>query len=183
MNPIEKIILVNKDDVEIGSMEKIEAHKKALLHRAFSIFIFNSNGELLLQKRDKNKYHSPNLWTNTCCSHPNHGEEIEAAVKRRLKEEMGMEAPVEFKFKFIYKVEFENNLTEHEIDHVYFGVSDKHPKVNPQEVSEWKYMKMENIKQDLLKCPEAYTYWFKICFPKVYKHFNIRIRNSNETSS
>lgn len=168
----ETIILVDKDDKDIGSIEKLEAHKKGLLHRAFSVFIFNSKGQLLMQQRADGKYHSAGLWTNTCCSHPNYGETTLKAVHRRMKEEMDMVAAVEFKFKFTYKALLENNLTEHEIDHVYFGVSDDLPKINPGEVKSWKYISMEELEEELTKHPENYTAWLKICFPEVLRHFN-----------
>lgn len=167
----EKITLVDKDDIPLGPIEKLEAHEKGLLHRAFSVFIFNSKDELLLQKRASGKYHSAGLWTNTCCSHPNYGEEITDAIRRRLKEEMGMRVTVDFKFKFMYKASLENNLTEHEIDHVYFGFSNDAPVINPEEVSDWKYLSMEEIKNKIESHPENYTSWLKICFPEVLAHF------------
>lgn len=167
----ERIILVDENDTSLGSIEKLEAHEQGLLHRAFSVFIFNSKGELLLQKRALGKYHSAGLWTNTCCSHPNYGEETEDAIHRRLKEEMGMKTDVDFKFKFTYKASLENNLTEHEIDHVYFGFSDDNPLINLEEVSDWKYISMEEIQKEIGSHPEIYTSWFKICFPEVLTHF------------
>lgn len=167
----EKIILVDKDDIALGPIEKLEAHEKGLLHRAFSVFIFNSKGELLLQKRASDKYHSAGLWTNTCCSHPNYGEATPDAIRRRLREEMGMKVEVEFKFKFTYKATLENDLTEHEIDHVYFGISDNRPTVNTQEVSDWKYVNMNDVQKDIDLHPENYTSWFKICFPEVLTHY------------
>lgn len=167
----ERITLVDKDDIPLGPIEKLEAHEKGLLHRAFSVFIFNSKGELLLQKRASGKYHSAGLWTNTCCSHPNYGEEITDAIYRRLKEEMGMRVTVNFKFKFIYKASLDNNLTEHEIDHVYFGFSDDAPVINPEEVSDWKHISMEEVQNEIESHPEEYTSWFKICFPEVLANF------------
>lgn len=167
----EKIILVDQNDVALGPIEKLEAHKKGLLHRAFSVFLFNSKGELLLQQRADDKYHSAGLWTNTCCSHPNYDENILDAIHRRLQEEIGMTAEVDYKFKFTYKAELENNLTEHEIDHVYFGISDDLPILNPEEVKNWKYIQMEELQNDLNAHPEKYTSWLKICFPEVLMQY------------
>lgn len=170
-NMEERIILVDENDNAIGPIEKLEAHEKGLLHRAFSVFIFNSKGELLLQKRASGKYHSADLWTNTCCSHPNYGEKTQDAIRRRLKEEMGMTVEVDFKFKFTYKASLENKLTEHEIDHVYFGISDDSPLINHEEVSDWKYISLKDVHKEIESHPELYTSWFKICFPDVLTHF------------
>jgi isopentenyl-diphosphate delta-isomerase len=169
----EKIILVDQNDVALGPIEKLEAHKKGLLHRAFSVFLFNSKGELLLQQRADDKYHSAGLWTNTCCSHPNYDENILDAIHRRLQEEIGMSANVDYKFKFTYKAVLENNLTEHEIDHVYFGRSDDHPIVNPKEVKNWKYIQMEELQKELDNYSDKYTSWLKICFPDVLKQYKL----------
>ncbi len=169
----EKIILVDQNDVPLGPIEKLEAHKKGLLHRAFSVFLFNSKGELLLQQRADDKYHSAGLWTNTCCSHPNYNENILDAIRRRLQEEVGMIAEVDYKFKFTYKAVLENNLTEHEIDHVYFGRSDDHPIINPNEVKNWKYIQMEELQKELNSYPEKYTSWLKISFPDVLKQYKL----------
>ena|SRR5690554_150822 len=171
MNEI--ITLVDQNDVSLGPIEKLEAHKKGLLHRAFSVFIFNSNGELLIQQRADEKYHSAGLWTNTCCSHPNYNETTPEAVRRRMNEEMGMTANVEFKFKFIYKATFENQLIEHEVDHVYFGISDDLPTINPDEVKNWKYINMEELQKEISIYPENYTPWLIICFPEVLKHWKL----------
>lgn len=168
----ETIILVDKNDMDIGSIEKLEAHQKGLLHRAFSVFIFNSKGQLLMQQRADEKYHSAGLWTNTCCSHPNYGETTLDAIHRRMKEEMDMEAEVAFKFKFTYKALLENNLTEHEIDHVYFGFSDERPTINLEEAKNWKYISLEELEKELSAHPENYTAWLKICFPEVLRHFS-----------
>lgn len=165
----EYLILVDQFDNQIGLMEKLEAHQKGLLHRAFSIFIFNSKGEILLQKRSLEKYHSPGLWSNTCCSHPNAGEETLVAAKRRLVEEMGMSADIEEVFSFTYKAEFENGLVEHEFDHVFFGTTDAEPIINISEVSEWKYISVEDLKIDLTTSPEQYSAWLQICFNTIYK--------------
>lgn len=159
---MEQVVLVDEHDVEVGSMEKMEAHQKGLLHRAFSVLIFNSKGEILLQKRSSNKYHSAGLWTNTCCSHPKPGEKMEHAVKRRLKEEMGIDVQPEYAYKFIYKATLENNLTEHELDHVYIAQFDGNPVANPAEVETWKYASISAIQAAVQKNPEAYTYWFQL---------------------
>ena len=158
---MEKVILVDEHDNELGSMEKIEAHRKGVLHRAFSILIFNSKREVLLQKRSANKYHSAGLWTNTCCSHPQPNERIEDAVHRRLKEEMGIDARPEYSYKFIYKVNLENNLIENELDYVFIGHFDGEPVINSHEVEDWKFVSLDRIRQDILTNPDEYTYWFK----------------------
>jgi len=166
----EEVILVNEQDQQTGTMEKMEAHRKALLHRAFSVFIFNHKGEMLLQQRAKMKYHSPGLWTNSCCSHPRPGETVDAAARRRLKEEMGFDTPLKKIFEFIYKTDFENGLTEFEFDHVYTGTytgNDLNP--DKQEVADYCFRSMEEIEQDLDSCPEKYSSWFKIAFPRVKK--------------
>ena len=161
----EQVILVNEQDVETGTIEKMEAHRKALLHRAFSVFIFNAKGEMLLQQRAMGKYHSPGLWTNTCCSHPRPGEEIEEAATRRLKEEMGIDSSLIKKFDFIYRTEFENGLTEYEFDHVYTGTYDGSLNPDKQEVNDYCFRSIEEIKSDLNQRPEKYTAWFKIALP------------------
>ena len=166
----EKVILVNEKDEPIGLMGKMEAHEKGLLHRAFSVFIFNSKQEVLLQQRAACKYHSPNLWTNTCCSHPREGESNLQAGERRLQEEMGMRVSLKEVFSFIYKAPFDNGLTEHEYDHVLVGYSDAQPQINPEEVASWKWLSLEAIKEDILQAPEQYTAWFKIIFEKFYHH-------------
>ena len=166
----EKVILVNEKDEPIGLMGKMEAHEKGLLHRAFSVFVFNSKQEVLLQQRAACKYHSPNLWTNTCCSHPRVGETNQQAGERRLQEEMGLQVPLQEVFSFIYKAPFDNGLTEHEYDHVLIGYSDAQPQINPEEVASWKWLSLEAIKEDILQAPEQYTAWFKIIFEKFYHH-------------
>ena len=160
----EQVILVNEKDEPIGLMGKMEAHEKGLLHRAFSVFVFNSKQEVLLQQRAACKYHSPNLWTNTCCSHPRAGETNQQAGERRLQEEMGLQVPLQEVFSFIYKAPFDNGLTEHEYDHVLIGYSDAQPQINPEEVASWKWLSLEAIKEDILQAPERYTAWFKIIF-------------------
>ena len=169
---MEEVVLVNEMDQKVGLMEKMEAHVKGLLHRAFSIFIFNSKGELLIHQRAMSKYHSPGLWTNTCCSHPRDTETLQQAVNRRLEEEMGMATDMEKKFHFIYKAELDQGLTEHELDHVFFGHTDDLPKHNPEEVMDFKYVNIEELTSDMEQNPDNYTEWFKICFPEVLK--NIR---------
>ena len=167
---IEHVILVDEQDAQIGIMEKMAAHIVPRLHRAFSIFIFNSKGELLLQQRALTKYHSPGLWTNTCCSHPRNGETLEAATARRLKEEMGLSCSMHEVFTFIYKAPVGLGLTEHEFDHVWFGQSDDIPAINTEEVASFKYMSLDDIAEDMQAHPECYTEWFKISFEEVRKH-------------
>lgn len=166
----EQVILVNEKDEPIGLMGKMEAHEKGLLHRAFSVFVFNSKQEVLLQQRAACKYHSPNLWTNTCCSHPRAGETNQQAGERRLQEEMGLQVPLREVFSFIYKAPFDNGLTEHEYDHVLIGYSDAQPQINPEEVASWKWLSLEAIREDILQAPERYTAWFKIIFEEFYHH-------------
>jgi isopentenyl-diphosphate Delta-isomerase len=159
---MEEVIVVDAHDNEIGTMEKMEAHRKGALHRAFSVIIFNSKGEMLLQQRADSKYHSAGLWTNACCSHPMPGEPIEVAVKRRLHEEMGIDAILKFSHKFIYKANLESSLIEYELDHVFTGVTDQSPNVNPHEVQAWKYISVDELKKDIAANPSAYTFWFKV---------------------
>jgi isopentenyl-diphosphate delta-isomerase len=166
----EKVILVNQDDEQIGTMAKMEAHEKALLHRAFSIFIMNDKGETLLQQRAAHKYHSPLLWTNTCCSHQREGESNIEAGKRRLQEEMGFVTKLSELFSFIYKAPFDNGLTEHELDHVMVGKYNKEPIINTDEVADWKWMKPDEVRKDIALHPANYTVWFKIIFEKFYDH-------------
>jgi isopentenyl-diphosphate delta-isomerase len=157
----EQVILVNESDEPIGEMEKMLAHEKGVLHRAFSVFIFNTKGEVLLQQRALSKYHSPGLWTNTCCSHPRPGETTEEAAHRRLKEEMGFDCILQHKFIFIYKVQFDNGLYEHELDHVYTGVYEEEPSINPDEVNMYKWMKWEQLLEDVNKNMADYTFWLR----------------------
>ena len=161
----EQVILVNEHDTPIGLMEKLEAHQKALLHRAFSVFILNDKGEIMLQQRAASKYHSPNLWTNTCCSHPRQGETTIEAGKRRLQEEMGFVTELTDILSFIYKAPF-NGLTEHELDHILIGYYNAPPTINPEEVADWRWELPEKIKEDIAKHPHRYTEWFKIIFDK-----------------
>jgi isopentenyl-diphosphate Delta-isomerase len=162
----EHVILVNDKDEPLGTMEKMEAHQKAALHRAFSVFIFNQNNELMLQQRALHKYHSPGLWTNTCCSHQRMGEDSEGAGMRRLREEMGFETTLTFKGSFIYRAPFDNGLTEHELDHILVGHYDGQPQINPEEVASWRWISMDALKKDIDQNPDLYTVWFKIIFDK-----------------
>lgn len=166
----EQVILVNEHDEPIGLMNKMEAHEKALLHRAFSVFILNDSNEVMLQQRASQKYHSPLLWTNTCCSHQRAGETNIAAGTRRLFEEMGFEVPLKELFHFIYKAPFDNGLTEHELDHVMIGYYNDQPQINAAEVESWKWMKIEAIKEDMIQNPDLYTVWFKIIFDQFYHY-------------
>ena len=163
----EQVILVNESDEEIGFMEKMEAHEKAVLHRAFSVFVFNSSGEILLQQRASDKYHSANLWTNTCCSHPRPGETVAQAADRRLVEEMGFHTPLRKAFDFVYKAPFENGLTEHEFDHVFIGTYDGKIEMNPLEVQAYAFRSFDVIETMIQTQPEQFTSWFLIAFPKV----------------
>lgn len=165
----ELVILVNENDEQLGLMPKMEAHEKALLHRAFSVFTFNQKGELLLQQRAASKYHSPLLWTNTCCSHQRNGESNIDAGKRRLQEEMGFVCDLKEVFSFVYKAPFDNGLTEHELDHVMVGDYNENPIINKEEVENFKWMTVENVKMDMEVNPENYTAWFRIIFDRYYK--------------
>jgi len=167
---INQVVLVDQDDAEIGVMEKMEAHEKGVLHRAFSIFLFNDKGEMLLQRRALSKYHSPGLWTNTCCSHPMFGESLEAAADRRLREEMGMSCTMKKEFHFIYKAHLDNDLIEHEFDHVFFGVTNQSPTICLEEVCDWKWMSVYDVYVDVQLNPANYTEWFKIALPEVMAH-------------
>lgn len=170
------VILVDKNDNQTGIIGKMEAHRKSLLHRAISVFIINLNGEWILQKRAFDKYHSNGLWTNTCCTHPKPGEENIESARRRLREEMGIECDLLELFSFTYKEKLDNGLTEHELDHVFFGVSDKDPVINTSEVEEWKAISFEDLHNDISKSPADYTYWFK----KIYQKVNLHIKRIAE---
>lgn len=167
----DEVILVDENDNPIGQMAKMEAHIKCKLHRAFSIFIFNRSGELLLQQRAFNKYHSAGKWTNTCCSHPRPGELTADAAKRRLKEEMNMECEMIPVFSFSYMAEVENGLLENEYDHVYFGICDDLPHPNPLEAADFKYINMQELQLNLVHEQEKYTAWLKICFEQVMAYY------------
>lgn len=175
---VDYLILVDSQDKQWGRLEKLMVHQLGLLHRAFSVFIFNSKGELLLQQRANEKYHSGGLWTNTCCSHPRHGEELDFAIERRLEEEMGLSCKTDFAFSFTYKTHFENGLIEHEYDHVYFGVTDDLPMPVNTEVQDYKYISIENLEDDICNHPDQYTEWLKICLPQVQKHFKVYFQNA-----
>lgn len=166
----EQVILVNEKDEQIGLMPKMEAHEKALLHRAFSVFVFNDKNELMIQQRALGKYHSPGLWTNTCCSHQREGESNIEAGKRRLQEEMGFSTELKDTISFIYKAPFDNGLTEHEFDHILVGYYNGEPNLNPEEAHAYKWVSLEDLKKDMKENPEIYTAWFKIIFDKYYKH-------------
>lgn len=164
---MEQVILVDIHDNSVGTEEKIKAHELALLHRAFSVFVFNKKGELMIQRRALHKYHSPGLWTNTCCSHPRPGENTMDAAHRRLQEEMGFDCKLDWKFSFIYKAPFDNGLTEHEFDHVFIGSFNHDPIINPEEVDSWKWIKIDDLMEDVKKNPEVYTVWFRIALEKM----------------
>jgi isopentenyl-diphosphate delta-isomerase len=159
---MEMVILVDENDKAIGTMEKMEAHRKGKLHRAFSVLVFNSKGEILLQKRARQKYHSGGLWTNACCSHPQPGEKMEDAARRRLREEMGIDLQPQFSYKFIYKTTLDQNLIEHEYDHVFIATFDGEPQINKEEAEDWKFSDVALLKADMEKHPEDYTYWFRL---------------------
>lgn len=178
MEKEENVILVDTRDTRIGTMPKMEAHEKGMLHRAFSVFVMNGEGETLLQQRAAVKYHSPLLWTNTCCSHQRDGETNIEAGKRRLMEEMGFSTELEELFSFIYKAPFDNGLTEHELDHVMIGYYNGEPQVNPEEVEDWKWMKPVAIRDDMRTHPERYTVWSRIIFEKFYDHI-IQIKSGS----
>lgn len=143
-------------------MEKMEAHRTGSLHRAFSVLLFNSRGEMLLQKRAQTKYHSSGLWTNTCCSHPRPGESLEEAARRKLRQEMGIEANPRFAFKFQYKAPLDNQLIEHEIDHVFIGQFDGEPVLNEHEAEDWKFVDLHSLKQQIHSDPQQFTPWFRL---------------------
>jgi isopentenyl-diphosphate delta-isomerase len=171
------VILVDKNDRQTGIAVKMEAHHKGLLHRAVSVFVINSRGEWILQRRAFDKYHSNGLWTNTCCTHPHPGETVTGAAKRRLREEMGIECELIELFTFIYSEKLDNELTEHELDHVFFGISDNIPVINADEVEEWKAVSFNELHDDIINNPANYTYWFKEIYENVNLHI-IKIRNN-----
>jgi len=167
---MEEVILVDHNDHQIGIAEKLQAHKDAALHRAFSVYIFNSKGLMLIQRRVADKYHSPGLWANACCGHPRPGEDIKDAAVRRLQEELGITAELTKLFEETYKTPFDNDLTEHEYLHVFIGTCDDSPTMNPQEADAVEYLSMDVISADLEKNPKKYAAWFHIMFPKVKQH-------------
>lgn len=168
-SPPEWVVLVDAEDRELGKMEKMEAHEKGLLHRAFSVFVVNDAGQLLLQQRAWSKYHSGGLWTNTCCSHPRPGESVEAAAARRLMEEMGMRCDLSPAFHFVYRSALDHGLVEHELDHVFIGRSSAVPVVNPEEVAGYRYAHWHEVEREMAEGPERFTVWFQICFAEVRK--------------
>jgi len=167
-----QVILVNKKDTAVGAEEKMKAHLQGKLHRAFSVILFNKKGEVLIQKRAKSKYHSPGLWTNTCCSHPKPGEDLKEAATRRLKEEMGISCNLKKVFNFIYRAKL-GSLTEHEFDHVFLGRFDGKPKPSKKEVEDWQWIKLADLGTDIKKNPQKYTPWFRIIFKKIKKEIKI----------
>lgn len=167
----EKVVLVTEKDEVLGLMEKMQAHENGILHRAFSVFLYNSKGEMLLQKRAAEKYHSPNQWTNACCSHPRMEETYEQAAKRRIKEELGIDCELEEKFWFIYKADVGQNLWEHELDHVFVGNYEGEFNLNKEEVAEVRYISLENLNFELENNPENFTEWFKIILEEYKHHF------------
>lgn len=170
----EQVVLVDTNDQPLGLMPKMEAHEKGLLHRAFSVFILNDAGELMLQQRALHKYHSPGLWTNTCCSHQRNGESNITAGKRRLQEEMGFVAELHELTSFIYKAPFNNGLTEHELDHIMIGHFNRTPEINPEEVANWKWMSVDDVRDDIQKHPENYTVWFIIIFDQFFEQIKLK---------
>ena len=168
---MEKVILVDGNDLEIGSEEKIKAHREGKLHRSFSVFVFNSEGKLLMQKRTSSKYHSGGLWSNTCCSHPRPGEKVVDAAHRRLKEEMGFDCALSELFTFVYKVKFANGLSENEFDHVLMGKFDGTPKPDPEEAESFRWIDPDELRSDMGKNPDGYTYWLKEALKKFPESF------------
>jgi len=166
----EKVILVDKNDNQVGLMPKLEAHEKGFLHRAFSVFIFNNKYQLLLQKRASSKYHSGGLWTNTCCSHPREDEDTLDAANRRLNEEMGIKTSLRKVYDFIYEAKLDNNLIEHEFDHVFYGLYDEDPIINKDEVDDFKWIDMETLNDSIINNGDNYTVWFKIAFEYFYNY-------------
>ena len=166
----DEIILVDEKDNQISTGEKMTVHKEGKLHRAFSVFIFNSKDELMLQQRAKIKYHSPGLWTNTCCSHPKPGEKTEDAAKRRLREEMGFSCDLKEAFSFVYKAKFDNGLSEHEFDHVFIGKFDGNPKPDKKEAENWKWISFSELKKDMKRNPDNYTCWLKVSIDKLISY-------------
>ena len=175
---MEQVILVDENDNELGVMEKMEAHRKGVLHRAFSVCLFNDKGEILLQQRAKDKYHSAGLWSNTCCSHPRPEEDILEAASRRLIEEMGVtvNSPLSLAYTFIYKTQLDNSMIEHELDYVIVGEFSGDPVPNSSEICSWKYVNMEQLKLDIKNNTDLYTYWFKmIVESKEFQDLNLKL--------
>jgi len=168
----EDVVLVDGNDRMTGTIEKLKAHQLGLLHRAFSVFIFNTRGELLLQQRALGKYHSGGKWTNTCCSHQRVNEDNYLAARRRLIEEMGMDCDVQYAFNFIYKADVADGLIEYEYDHVFFGISDEQPVPAPEEVAAWRYLSLPALAEELKSKPADYTEWLKVCFERIAEYYN-----------
>lgn len=168
-----KVVLVDENDQDIKEMDKLVAHEQGHLHRAFSVFVFNDKGELLLQQRADHKYHGGGLWANTCCSHPQWGEDVKASAQQRLQEEMGMTCMFRFSHTFIYHTPVENNLIEHELDHVFVGFSNEQPVINPTEVKDFKWMTLDTVLSDMMIHSDRYTYWFKMALPQVISRLNM----------
>lgn len=165
-----KVILVDENDQAVGTAEKLEAHKNGVLHRAFSVFIFDDQGRLLLQKRAKSKYHSGGLWSNTCCSHPAPEEDTGVAAVRRLEQEMGLRCELSEIFSFTYKARLDHDLTEHEYDHVLVGISNEDPKPDPEEVEDWKWIGLHPLLDEIQRYPHQFTHWFRICLNRVIRY-------------
>ncbi len=165
----EQVILVDSRDRDLGVMDKAEAHKLGVLHRALSVFIFNSKNELLIHRRAMGKYHSSGLWSNTCCSHPRPAEKVEDAAVRRLQEEMGLKTELKKLFSFIYKADLGNGIYEHESDHVFIGNSDENPIPDANEVMEWKWMNVNMISDEIDLHPNDFTIWFQLIFKDVMR--------------
>lgn len=169
---MQEVILVNEQDEVLGSMEKLKAHEEGRLHRAFSIFLFNDKNEMLLQQRAATKYHSPNLWTNACCSHPMPNENLDAATVRRLKEELGLEnISLKKEFSFIYKAHFDNGLIEHELDHVFSGRYNAIPEIIVEEACAYRFVSIENLKVEIKQDPDSFSYWFKLALPNLVEKY------------
>lgn len=172
-----KVVLVNENGKAIGEMDKLEAHHKGMLHRAFSVFVFNDKGELLLQQRAKHKYHGAELWTNTCCSHPQLGEDILLGAEDRLKYEMGLQCNLELSHFFVYRTEVENNMIENEFDYVFIGYSNENPIINKDEVQDYKWMELNKVLEDINQNPKIYTYWFKVALNKVIVNIKNKVKH------
>jgi len=164
-----QVVLVNKRDEAIGLMDKLEAHKKGALHRAVSVFIFNSDNQLLIQRRSLGKYHTPGIWSNTACSHPRNNESTMLCANRRLFEEMGVITKLKPIFSFLYKAELSSDLIEHELDHVFIGFTNKKPNPNPEEVCDWKYIDETSLKKLFHDIPDAFSPWFKMCYARAFE--------------
>ncbi|WP_294902436.1 isopentenyl-diphosphate Delta-isomerase [Tatumella sp. UBA2305] len=166
--PVIEVILVDQDDNPTGKMEKLEVHQKGLMHRAVTVYVFNARGELLLQRRAENKYHCGGLWSNTCCGHPFPGETTQHAAERRLREEMGISLALNPAFEISYKLALDNGLTEHEYGHIFFGMTDALPELNPQEADAWRYSSLVGVQLEIAANAERFTPWFLYTIQKVF---------------